>query len=349
MSILEASLDEVLLIAEEAISIPSLSGEEARILEYFAGLFSSWGWPVERIPISETRFNLLVTFGEPQILFTTHVDVVPAPKELFRPRRENGALFGRGACDAKGIAAAMIGVCRELEAKKKTNFGLLLVVGEEDDGVGAKVAAEALRGRGIKSIINGEPTSGRIITGHKGILRCRVRTTGRATHSGYPELGDDANVKLIRLMNRLLDADLGKHPSLGTATINLGYIRGGVADNVISPEAECLFTIRLVTPKDEVLDTVRRTIGEDAEIEELRSASAISLPSLPGFETEVVAYFTDVPSYLPLTQDIYLYGPGSIDCAHSDNEHLKVADLQAGLAGYLKIHDLLSSNHSRLS
>ena len=344
MPIVGASFQEVLSVAEQAISIPSLSGDEGNVLRFFESCFQSFGWSVERIPISDERYNLLVTFGVPEIIFTTHVDVVPGPDFLFRPRRADDAIFGRGSCDAKGIAATMVGVCRYLEKTKRTNFGLLLVVGEEDDGIGAITAARELKGRGIRHLINGEPTKNRLVVGHKGFVRFQLKATGRAAHSGYPELGDDANAKLVRTLARVLEADFGSDPILGKGTLTIGTLKGGVASNVVSPAAECDCSVRLVGPKDEVLESVRRAVRGEAELTEMRSVAAVRLKSIPGFETETVAYVTDVPAFLPLTENCYLYGPGSIDVAHSNDEHLKLIDVEAGLRGYLKIFEILSAS-----
>ena len=333
---------ETISMIEKAIAIPSVSGNEKAVLDFFFEQFAAWGWPAERHPVEDNRYNIFVPFGVPKIVFTTHVDVVPAPPQLFHPRTENGNLIGRGSCDAKGIACAMISACRMLLKSGTNNFGLLLVVGEERDQVGARAAAKQLLGRGIEAIVNGEPTERKIVLEHKGCLGVRIECTGRSAHSGYPEKGEDANAKIIRIASKLLETDFGVDPSLGPATVNVGYFGGGVAANVISPSAflECI--VRVVGSVESAAEKVRTVVGADGVIKETSRIPAARMEAIPGFPTCVVSYVTDVPNFFPLTKRCVLFGPGTIDVAHTDHEHIALKDLELSIIDYQKIFAALA-------
>ena len=139
---------------------------------------------------------------------------------------------------------------------RDVSVALLFVVGEETTHDGARAAnqwaAANLRSR-PRALINGEPTESTLALGTKGAMRVVVRTTGRAAHSAYPELGDSAISRLVALLAELDRLPLPTDPVLGATTVNIGAISGGVADNVIAPAAEARLMARLVTPADEVM------------------------------------------------------------------------------------------------
>lgn len=342
MQLKQYEFSNVLALAQGAIAIPSVSGDEAAVFDYFTQTLQSWGWNCEQLPVEGDRYNLFCSFGLPRVLFTTHLDVVPAPASLFVPRQAQGRLFGRGACDAKGIAAAMAGACQKLSQAQENNFGLLLVVGEERDGIGARTAAVQLKDRGIEFLINGEPTERKMVLAHKGMLRFRVNSVGKSGHSGYPEAGDDANAKLIRYANKLLDLDLGRDPLLGAATVNVGVIGGGVACNVISSAAHLECVVRLVGPPEEALEKIREIVGTDGTISDISAVPPAHMETLPGFQTSVVAYSTDIPNFSALKAKTFLYGPGSIDVAHTDDEFIELEDLEAVIEDYERIFRALT-------
>lgn len=334
--------EQIIQLTTELIAIRSLSGNERGATTHAARFCESLGWQVELLPVAEERENLFVSFGQPNIVFTTHLDVVPAPEALFTPRREGDKLIGRGACDAKGIAATLIGVCDQLRKRGRTNFGLLLVVGEEVDGIGARSAAQALQGHGIRYIVNGEPTEGRLMTAHKGALGAELRFIGTACHSGYPELGEDANRKMIEVCAKLLAHDFGESARLGKATINIGRLDGGVQANVVSPAAEIELLIRTVTPNAPVIDQLEAIAGRNASVHVTYNMDPIELLSLPGFETDVANYGTDIPCFAPLGAPAVLYGPGSIHRAHTDHEYITIQEIEDACDGYLRIFDELN-------
>lgn len=326
--------EDILNLAAELIRIKSLSGKEQEIINFLNNLFKSWGWQTELLEVEPNRNNLLVTFGKPEILFTTHVDVVPGKDFLFVPVIKDGRLTGRGACDTKGIIATMVATIKDLLSQGSNNFGLLLVVGEELDGSGAKAAAEQLAGRGVRYIINGEPTEGKLMRAHKGVLGLTIACRGKACHSGYPELGDDANVRLINILARLIDTKLPANKELGATTVNIGQIKGGVAGNVVSDRAEANVLFRTVTDNKEILKLLTEVVQEEGEYQITYTAPPVLLKIVDEIATDIASYCTDIPNFAPLKAEALLYGPGSIQLAHTDIESITAEDVQEARRGY---------------
>lgn len=333
-------IENILPLTEKLISIPSVTGEERLILEELESVFTSNSWKFERLPFQPNRWNLLVRFGAPEILFTTHIDVVPASEGMFKPRWDGEKLIGRGACDAKGIAATMIAVCKELSQRGETNFGLLLVVDEEMGGAGARSAAEQLKNQGVRFLINGEPTEGKLYKAHKGALALSLTFTGKACHSGYPELGDDANKKMIEVAHTLLNTDFGVDEVLGKSTINLAMVSGGLSLGTISPSATLKISIRTVTDNAQVLEKVK-SLSQGATIQTIYDSPTIKLHTVPGLETAIGSYSTDVPNFRALNATPLLYGPGSIHVAHTEHEFITKSQIQTAFTDYLTIFDSL--------
>lgn len=323
-------------IAETLMAIDSTTGREAAVVDCMESLLRARDWPVRRIPVTPGRDCVLAgAFDDPAVTFSTHLDTVPP---WIAPQRLGDRLSGRGACDAKGIAAAMILAAAELR-DRSVPVALLFVVGEETTHDGARAAnawaADALPPR-PRVLVNGEPTENTLALGTKGTLRVVVRTTGRAAHSAYPELGDSAIARLVSLLAELDRLPLPSDPVLGQTTINIGAIAGGVADNVIAPAAEARLMARLVTPASEVMSLLERWAAGRGTLEAGITVPPVRLNALDGFPTSVAAFATDVPS---LTQwgTPYLYGPGSVHVAHTDTEHVSVAELEAAVDAYVRI------------
>lgn len=335
--------EEILRLTAALIACKSLTFHERPVFELFHAFATSLGLPSKLLPLGDARANLLIQFGTPKILFSTHLDVVDAPEELFIPRREGNTLFGRGACDAKGIAATMLAAVKELALRGGRDFALLLVSGEEIDGLGARTAAQEMRGRGVEYLINGEPTMLRLVTAHKGSLNVNIKVRGRSAHSGYPERGDDANRALVELCQRLYGLNYGEDAELGRATINIGEIRGGIGSNVVSPHAEAFGLVRTVRPTEETIELIRQQLGDRAEVELLYGVDPVRCVRLPGFECEVASYCTDIPNFSGLGAKPLLFGPGTIHCAHTDHESITLEDVERGKAGYIEIYDLLKA------
>jgi acetylornithine deacetylase len=334
--------DDCITLTAELVSIRSVSGDEFDALMFISERFRSYGWNFETIPVSETRFNIFVSFGIPEVCFTTHIDVVPAQDRQFVPEVSDGRMYGRGTCDAKGILASMIAAVKRLEMEGQKNMSLLIVVGEETDGIGAKTAADKLRGGGIRYLVNGEPTECKLGRAHKGGIDFQVMFKGVSCHSGYPEHGVDANRMLIELADRIYRTDFGYDPVLGHATVNIGKISGGTASNVVSDHAKLHGKIRVVTDPESVISQVESIVGDKGELTVSSQTPKIMLATLPEFEQTSVAYTTDIPHFLPLEAEYLLYGPGSIIQAHTDNEWIEVNELQVAVEGYRKMYyDLL--------
>ena len=338
---------EIIDLTSELIRIQSISNMEMVAADYLATVLETYGFSVERQPVDATRSNILACCGTPEILFSTHMDVVPAQQELYSPRFDGARVYGRGACDAKGIIACMIAAARALKERGVLDFGLLFVVGEETSGDGARAAAKALKGLGIKYIINGEPTECRIATAHKGALGLRIGFSGRSCHSGYPELGEDANAKLTRACSRLMEADFGLDAELGKATLNIGLLSGGTASNTLSDRAELRCTFRTVGANSEVLQAVKKLVNEASELVVEYDAPCARMLEVPGFESFTASYCTDIPNFAPLGAKFVLYGPGSILTAHSDNESIGVDEIEKAVTDYQKIFAFLKDRIHR--
>ena len=315
----------------QLMRIDSTSGREGEVIAMAEAMLAQRGWRTSRIPVSEGRDNLLAVSGpQPIVTLSTHLDTVPP---YIPPRLDGGRLHGRGACDAKGIAAAMV-VGGERLRDAGVPVALLFVVGEETSHDGAR-AANAVPTTS-RVLINGEPTENVLATGTKGALRLRVRTAGRAAHSAYPHLGDSATEKLVALLATLPALSLPRDPILGETTVNIGALSGGVADNVIPPAAEARLMARLVGPAAETAAVFERWAAGRAEIEVGETVPAVRLSPLPGYATGVVAYATDVPN-LTAWGVPYLLGPGSIHVAHTDDEHVDVAELERAVGLYVRL------------
>lgn len=318
-------------LAIRLMEVESTSGNERGVVAVAEGLLAGRGWHCDRIPVAEGRDALLATSAaDPVLTLSTHLDTVPP---WIPPRLDGDTLHGRGACDAKGIAASMILAAERLRARGLP-VALLLVIGEETTHDGAH-AANA-RPTTSRILINGEPTESTLAVGTKGAMRVTVRTHGRAAHSAYPEMGHSATRELVQLLATLDEVRWPEDPLLGPTTVNIGKLEGGVADNVIAPRAEARLMLRLVTPAQEVWPLLRAWAGDRATLEEGVMVPPVRLATVEGFRTSVVAFATDIPA---LTQwgTPYLFGPGSVHVAHTADEHVSVRELADAVAAYERL------------
>ena len=287
------------------------------------------GYQVTEQPVSDGRFNVFARLGaSPEIVFSTHFDCVPP---FFPSREERGMLFGRGACDAKGILAAQVAAAESLRAAGETRIALLFVAGEERGSDGARVANDHAPA-GVRFLINGEPTDNRLGAATRGILRVRVHADGRAAHSSFPELGESAIDKLLDALMVLRGVALPDDPLLGRTHYTVGLIEGGVAPNVVSPHASAELMFRTVRDGAAVREAMRVVEGL-VSIEHILDVPAVRLHTLPGFDTAVFPYTTDVP-LLTRWGTPLLVGPGSIHVAHTDEEHLAIDEMMAAIGLY---------------
>lgn len=327
-------------LARQLIDIESTTGNEGEVGAWLASFLRDRGYsvleqPLEplRIPepgarIPTRRVNVIAAAGEPEVVFSTHFDCVPP---FFPSRVENGILYGRGACDAKGILAAQVAAAERLRANGETRIGLVFVAGEERGSDGAR-AANRIASK-TRFLINGEPTDLRLGAATRGCFRVRLTATGKAAHSGYPELGESAIEKLLDCLVDLRHVEWPSDPLLGTTHYTIGLISGGVAPNVIPPNAEAEVFFRTVGAHGPVREVLAKTLAGRIAVQEILELPSVRLHTVPGFETAVFSYFSDVP-FLTNWGTPLLLGPGSIHVAHTDREHLAVDELNRAVEAY---------------
>lgn len=308
-------------LTHRLINIESLSGKERPVADFLHSLLSEMAarhsGRVERLPVEADRCNVFACWGEPVVTLSTHMDTVPP----YIPAREDEeAIWGRGACDAKGIISAMVGAAEKLLGEGVRNFGLLFVVGEERNSAGAKAAAR--NPRGARYLINGEPTENLLALGSKGALRYEIEARGKMAHSAYPELGRSAIESLLDVLQDMRGIRLPVDAVLGPGTMNIGTISGGRAPNVIADEARAEILIRLVGEADPVREAVAAAVAGRAEAREVLHVPAVHLGKLEGFPTTVVSYTTDIPFLAGAWGEPFLIGPGTIHVAHTSEERI---------------------------
>jgi acetylornithine deacetylase len=310
------------------MQIDSTSGHEGAVVDLVEDLLLAAGWRVQRIAVTAGRDNILATTGSHiTVTLSSHLDTVPP---FIAPRLSARALHGRGACDAKGIVAAMICAAERL-SKRGVGVAMLFVVGEEVSHDGAH-AANALANTS-KVLINGEPTENTLASGTKGAARFVLRTSGIPAHSAYPHLGKSATLDLARLLVEMQQLQLPSDATLGDTTINIGLLSGGIADNVTAPAAEARLMARLVGPLEDLRGQLVSWLGGRGQLEAGIDVPPVLLSPLPGYPTSVVAFATDIPA-LTNWGTPYLFGPGSIHVAHTDEEYIALDDLWNAVNAY---------------
>ena len=333
------TLDPVQL-TRQLIDIESTTYAEGAVGAFLAEFLSARDFSVEKMHVASKgedgattdRFNVYATVpGErPEVVFSTHMDTVPP---YFGSREDDEAIYGRGACDAKGIIAAQIAAVERLRSGG-VKAGMLFVVGEERDSKGAEVAN--LQPKGNRYLINGEPTDNRLGIASKGVLRGAVRATGKMAHSAYPELGDSAIHKLIRALHNVLEIKLPTEPGIGVSNLNIGLIEGGRAPNVIADKAVAQVMVRLVGPSDDTRAALEKAIAGLAEIEYTLEIPFMRFRTIEGMETMVAAFATDIPALTNWGEPLLL-GPGSIHVAHTPDEKLAKRELLKAIDLYTEI------------
>lgn len=321
-------------LTRKLVNIESTTYHEGRAGSFVADLLAVQGYAVERMPVEQPdptltpggntseRFNVYAAMQgvTPDVVLSTHLDTVPP---YFGCTEDDEFLYGRGTCDAKGIAAAQIAAAERLR-DSGVKVGLLFVVGEERDSAGAKVAN--LNPRGSRYLINGEPTDSRLALATKGALRVELRAHGRMAHSAYPELGDSAINKLVEVLHNLLAMPLPQDPEIGETTLNIGLISGGRAPNVIPDRAEAHLLIRTIGPSQQILDEIRRIVAGRCEVSSSLDLAFIRMRRVGSLPTLVAKFATDIPS-LTNWGEPFLLGPGSIHVAHTPDERIRKSEL----------------------
>ena len=321
---------DLIAFARALINIDSTTGREAEAGKWLAAELQGLGYAVVEQPLARGCANIVATIDAPVVVFSTHYDCVPP----FLPSRvENDRLYGRGACDAKGILAAQVAAAERLREKGERNVGLLFVAGEERGSDGAETANAAPIGS--RYLINGEPTDSRVASATRGVLRVNLEAEGKAAHSAAPERGVSAIDKLIDALVRLRTFDLPSDPHLGRTFYSVGLIEGGVAPNVISPRASAEILFRTVGEPEEILrilDDLRPLVS----VQEVLRVPAVRLRTVPDMPSEVFPFTTDVP-LLDRWGAPLLFGPGSFLVAHTSDEHVSIAELISAVATYERL------------
>ncbi len=324
---------DAVALTRQLVDIESITGNEGPVGNFLCDELLRRGFQATRIRVEGERCNVFAVSPEesqPAIVFSTHMDTVPP----FIPSSEDATrVHGRGSCDAKGIIAVQIAAAERLR-KEGIHVGLLFLVGEERDSLGAKVANQ--RPVGSKFLVNGEPTENRVAVASKGALRVEVIAHGRMAHSAYPELGDSAIDKLLLALQRLRAMKLPVEEGIGPCTLNIGVIEGGRAPNVIPDKARAQLLYRLVGPAEKLKREIVDTVGDLAQVEFVLEIPFVRLRTLDGLPTMVAAFTTDIPALSNWGQPL-LIGPGSIHVAHTDREYVEKKQLQEAVDLYCSI------------
>jgi acetylornithine deacetylase len=324
------------------VDIESITDNEGAVGAYLhahlAKLAGRTGGQVERMEVEPGRFNVFACWASPVVTLSTHMDTVPP----FFPSREDAEfVWGRGACDAKGIIASMVCAAEKLLGENTRNFGLLFVVGEERNSAGAAVAAQAPRGS--RYLVNGEPTGNKLTVASKGALRFEVVAQGKMAHSAYPELGESAIEALLDALEKIRRVPLPQDALLGPCTMNIGTISGGRAPNVVPDAAKAEILVRLVGDPAPIREAFARAVGTSAELREVLCIPPMRFQRVDGLPTTVVSFTTDVPVFGKTWGEPLLLGPGSIHVAHTADERVAKHELTDAIAIYADVVRKLQS------
>ena len=322
---------ELFALTRRLVDIESTTGQECAVGEFLRQKLERRGWQAQLQKVEADRFNVIAIppSTKPKVFFSTHMDTVPP---FIASSEDEERIWGRGSCDAKGIIAAQI-IAAETLRSSGISAGLLFLVGEERDSLGAKVANE--NPLGARFLINGEPTENRLAVASKGTLRVEVIARGRMAHSAYPELGESAIEKLLAALNRLREIPLPSTEGIGPSTVNIGVIEGGRAPNVIPDYARAHLLYRLVGPAEELRKQITQAV-QPAEAHFVLEIPFTRLRALDGIPTMVAAFTTDIPALSNWGEPLLL-GPGSIHVAHTDREHVEKKQLVEAVELYVRI------------
>ncbi|MGA2179599.1 MAG: M20/M25/M40 family metallo-hydrolase [Verrucomicrobiota bacterium] len=284
---------------------------EKNVADFLASVAARAGLEVEFQKVLPGRSNVIACLLprnkiRQTILLAPHLDTVNTDDSQFIPRRKNGRLYGRGACDTKGSVAAMLtALCELANAKSRpleTEIVFAGLVDEENAQAGSRAlvrcpafrrfgqpaAATSRLKAGHQTVlaIVGEPTRLQVVTAHKGSLWLQLETRGKAAHGATPQLGQNAVHEMARIVD-VLETDYAarlrrrRHPLLGTATVNVGMICGGAQPNIVPDR--CVITIDRRTLPGETETSVRREITALLRVKKLSAkiSSTKLAPCLP--------------------------------------------------------------------
>ena len=365
------------------LMVDSTSGKERELADFLAERMAGPGRRVETFEVPEMAqdrpegcnipVNVMISWGEPEIVFCTHLDTVPP---YIAPAFEETSssdirICGRGSCDAKGQIFAMWEACMELERRGCTDFALLLLAGEETGSFGAKAFTGDCGGRIPDGavIIVGEPTDNCMASASKGTKSFEVTFTGTPFHSGYPQYGISAVEMFGDFLNALRSIVFPYDEVLGDTTWNIGRLSSDNPQNILSDKLTCRVYFRTTFSSDEMVCNVMKNMtgpgarlrfgrrqaqdGSDmvakdvAPWQKCMSVKAFGgdAPTrydvLDGFQTKPVAFGSDAPQLKCFDRKI-LCGPGSILVAHRDEEHVLMSDIEKAVGNYVRIYTRLS-------
>jgi len=318
-------------LLEKLVSIPSVTGSEAALIDFLEERFREDGWKIRSIPVSAGRRNLLVHRARPQVVLTTHADTVPGD---VSPRRHGDLLYARGACDAKASLAAMAAALDSL-GRETEEIGMLIVVGEEKGSDGA-IAANLSAPEQVRYLVGGEPTHNRFIRASKGCLRIRAEARGTSGHSSQIEPGQSAIESLLDFLSDLRRASFPSHPLFGATTMNIGTLEGGSAPNVVASNAGAEILFRTGARLDLLLDTIQQCARDRVRIDVPYRSEAIFFRVPHGVDAPVVSFACDLP-LLTAWGEPLLIGPGSIEDAHTSEEKVSLAEVEAAVSIYRNV------------
>ena len=324
-------MTDVVALAAELLSIDSSTGAESGAVDFVSKWLVARGWNVSLQEVTRGRANVWASRSGRGVTLSTHLDTVPP---YIAPRLDGDRLRGRGACDAKGIAAAMLVAADNLAQAGENRVDLLFVVGEEKGSDGAR-AANRLNPTS-KFLVNGEPTESKLASGAKGSLRVTIRTRGRAAHSAYAHLGESAIAPMLALLPELDSLELPTDDVLGNTTVNVGTLKAGTEANIVPALAEAEIMFRLVGDVDKVRSQVDQWASGRAEIEYGSYIPAQHFHTIPGFDVGPVAYTSDIP-LLGRWGTPLMFGPGSIHVAHTPDEFIDIGELRRAVDAYERI------------
>ena len=347
----------------ELLSIDSTSGKERKVALWLAerlpGMFPASNRPVLQVDeVGDGTLNLLLTWGEPRIVFCSHLDTVPPyipptfPEGVFlsEPSLRDPVIKGRGSCDAKGQVFAIVEACKRLAEEGKTDFGMLLLAGEETGSWGAKAFAKT--DFKAEYLVVGEPTDNCMVSASKGTKSFDLKFTGVPFHSGYPQYGVSAVDLFVEFINALKAKDFGTDPLLGETTWNIGLVHSDNPQNILSPELTCRLYFRTTFVSDEAVSTwmaeapdvipgltspVIPGLTRNLTVTARGGDTPARYWTIEGLPSKSVAFGSDAP-HLKNFAHKAICGPGSITVAHRDDEHVLVADLATAVEQYIALY-----------
>ena len=329
---------------KEFLSIDSTSGKERKVAEWLAerlpGMFPAANRPALHVEeVGDGTLNLLLTWGAPRIVFCSHLDTVPP---YIEPSFADEVIKGRGSCDAKGQVFAIVEACKRLAEEGKTDFGMLLLAGEETGSWGAKAFAKT--DFKAEYLVVGEPTDNCMVSASKGPKSFDLKFTGEPFHSGYPQYGVSAVDLFVEFVNALKAKDFGMDPVLGETTWNIGLLHSDNPQNILSPELTCRLYFRTTFVSDEAVcqwmaeaSSVIPGLTGNLAVTARGGDTPARYWTVEGLPSKSVAFGSDAPHLKNFTHKA-ICGPGSITVAHRDDEHVLVADLATAVEQYLALY-----------